>query len=125
MLADEIDGALRDVRSPFPPLFIFLYPPLILEMMQGERYRFSHLLFMSRAYHLSEEALLANSAHPSTRRQPKSKKMRPATSQQQQERPCDRVYWFHPENDLVSSSLCTFLWKPPDADATKRYPRTR
>ena len=92
--------------------FPFLHPPLILEM-QGEPYRFSHLLFISRAYHLSEEeeALLA---HPSTRRQPKSKKMRPATSQQQQARPRDGVYSFHPEDDLisqVSSSLSTFFLK--------------
>ncbi|KIK04152.1 hypothetical protein K443DRAFT_430833 [Laccaria amethystina LaAM-08-1] len=94
MLVDEIDGALRD----------------------GEPYRFSHLLFISRAYHLSEEeeALLA---HPSTRRQPKSKKMRPATSQQQQqERPRDGVYSFHPEDDLisqVSSHTLTYTYTTP------------
>jgi len=60
MLVDEIDGVLKDVR------FSFLRPPLILGMMQGKPYRFRHLLFISRAYYLSEdeEALFAN---PSTR----------------------------------------------------------
>ena len=78
--------------------------------MQGEPYRFSHLLFISRAYHLSEEETLL--PHPSTRRQPKSKKIRPTTTQQQQERPRHGVYSFHPEDDLisqVSSSLSTLL----------------
>ena len=74
------------------PTFFFLpSSPLILERCQGEPYRFSHFLFISHAYHLSEEegALLAD---PSTRRQPRSKKMRPATSEQQQERQRDGVY---------------------------------
>jgi len=110
-----------------PPFLPFFFFPSLREM-QGEPYRFSHLLFISRAYHLSEEeeALLAN---PSTaRRQSKSKKMRPATSQQQQqqERPRDGVYSFHPEDDLISQvsrRLFLLLWKTPDA--IKRYPRTR
>lgn len=96
MLVDEIDAALRD----------------------GEPYRFSHLLFISRAYHLSEEeeAMLAHSS--TTRRQPKSKKMRHATSerQQQQERPRDGVYSFHPEDDLisqVSSHTLTYNYTTP------------
>ena len=76
MLVDEIDGALRVVRSPLPPL---LFHPIDIEEIQGEPYRFSHLLFISRAYHLSEEEE-ALFALPSTTRQPKSKKMRPATS---------------------------------------------
>jgi len=107
MLVYEIYGALRNVRSPF-----FFFPSL--REMQGQPYKSTHLLFISRAYHPSEEeALLANSAHPSTtRRQQKSKKMRPATSQQQQERPRDGVYSFHPEDDLispVSSLLYVFI----------------
>ena len=106
---------------------LFFSPAIDMKEMQGEPYRFSHLLFISRAYHLSEEeeALLA---HPSTRRQPKSKKMRPATSQQQKARPGDGVYSFHPEDDLISQvtprSLFLFYFKS-DANATKRYPRTR
>ena len=94
-----------------PLLYLFFSPPIDVEEMQGEPYRFSHLLFISRAYHLSEEeeTLLA---HPSTRRQPKSKKMRPATSQQQQARPGDGVYSFHPEDDLISqvSSLLSTVF---------------
>ena len=82
--------------------------------MRGEPYRFSHLSFISRAYHLSEEEVLL--AHASTRRQPKSKEIRPATSEQQQERPRDRVYsrmilfLRDPPRSLP------FLWKTPDAD---------
>ena len=82
--------------------------------MEGEPYRVSHILFISRAYRLSEEEVLL--AHPSTRRQPKSKRMRPATSEQQQERPRDGVYsrmilfLRYPPRSL------RFLWKTPDAD---------
>jgi len=83
----------------------------LLFWWQGEPYNFTHLIFLSRVYHLSEEeeSLLANSA---SRRQrssteansltKKQKKHRPPEADQDEmARPSDGIYPFHPEDDIL------------------------
>jgi len=80
----------------------------------GEPYQFTHLIFISRVYHLSEEeeSTLANSA--STRRSrptetnsslKKQKKQRPPEGEQNGgTRPADGIYPYHPEDDILIKS---------------------
>ena len=79
---------------------------------QGEPYHFTHLIILSRVYHLSEEeeSELANSAPPPHRSRPsgdsntpkqnKHKKLRAQDNGEIQPAP-DGIYSFHPEDDII------------------------
>ena len=77
---------------------------------QGEPYHFSHLIILSRVYHLSEEeeSELANSAprrsrpraDPNMPKQNKHKKQREQENGEIQPAP-DGIYSFHPEDDVI------------------------
>lgn len=80
---------------------------------QGEPYHFTHLIILSRVYHLSEEeeSELANSAPPtrpsrpqgdsnSTFKQNKHKKQRAQENGEIKPAP-DGIYSFHPEDDII------------------------
>ncbi|KAF8169932.1 p21-C-terminal region-binding protein-domain-containing protein [Pholiota molesta] len=81
----------------------------------GEPYQFTHLLFISRVYHLTEEeeSILANSAssrRPRSSENPskKNKKQRPPDAEQNgAARPVDGVYSFHPEDDVILKFAAT------------------
>lgn len=88
-------------------------------MKQGKPYKFSHLLFLSRTYHLSdeEESTLANSA-PTRQANAKYKKSKKAKAGPEFEvgdeydllkrRPEDGIYPFHPEDLLIMQAAeCT------------------
>jgi protein BCP1 len=78
-------------------------------LLQGEPYHFTHLIILSRAYHLSEdeESELANSASTTrpSRPQgdpnvPKHKKQR-AQENGEIKAALDGIYSFHPEDDII------------------------
>ena len=111
MLADEIKWALADVR------LLFLLRLAILSHSssfgeQGEPYHFTHLIILSRVYHLSEEeeSELANSAtatrpsrpqaDPNASKQNKHKKHRAQENGEMKPAP-DGIYSFHPEDDII------------------------
>jgi len=109
MLANEMKWAIDDVRWFF---FIwFVVCDKLLFWWQGEPYNFTHLIFLSRVYHLSEEeeSLLANSAsrrqrssteaNSSTKKQKKHRP--PEADQDEMARPSDGIYPFHPEDDIL------------------------
>ena len=100
MLSDEVKWAIDDVCviviciEPFPDL-----DP------QNEPYTFSHLLFISRTYHLTpdEESALINSAPPTTSSSPKKSKRSKAPPAQEfiMEPPQDGIRPFHPEDEYI------------------------
>ena len=77
----------------------------LFSLKKGEPYHFTHLIILSRVYHLSEEeeSVLANSASTSRSRPhgtPNQKKQRPQENGPI-ERPPDGIYSFHPEDDII------------------------
>ncbi|PPQ98057.1 hypothetical protein CVT26_003283 [Gymnopilus dilepis] len=101
-----------------PPMYNMLADEVKWANADGEPYQFTHLLFVSRAYHLSEEeeSQLANRA--STRRKPeansskKQRKHRPELEQSEMARPADGVYPFHPEDDILAKAALHSLTYP-------------
>ena len=105
MLADEIKWALADV-------LFFRLVNLIFWLDfgdQGEPYHFTHLIILSRVYHLSEEeeSELANSAPAARPSRPqgdfkpnKHKKQRAQETGEIKPAP-DGIYSFHPEDDII------------------------
>ncbi|CAK5284380.1 unnamed protein product [Mycena citricolor] len=83
-----------------PPMYRMLSDELKWALADSEPYAFTHLLFVSRHYHLTqdEEEALANRA-PS-RRSTKAKKQRSAQPPQQNA-PEDGIYSFHPEDACI------------------------
>ncbi|KAF7291724.1 N-acetyltransferase domain-containing protein [Mycena chlorophos] len=83
-----------------PPMYRLMSEELKSALAESKPYAFTHLLFVSRTYHLSdaEEEALANRA-PSH----KSKKPKKAKPQQPapQARPMDGIYSFHPEDATI------------------------
>lgn len=73
-------------------------------MWQGQAYRFTHYLFVSRVYRLSpeeEEALLA------AQRDAKRYRSNPQTKQRK-----DSVYGFHPEDEeIMQVSVLFAVWR--------------
>ena len=97
----------------FPPsnshFLMGFFSPFVEE--QGEPYHFTHLIILSRVYHLSEEeeSELANSAptRPSRpqgdlnmAKQNKHKKQRAQENGEMKPAP-DGIYSFHPEDDII------------------------
>ena len=113
MLANEIKWALADVCSPLCN-FYFLIDLFFSSLgnKQGEPYHFTHLIILSRVYHLSEEeeSVLANSAPPTRRSRPQGddsnttqnrhKKQRAQENGEIKPAP-DGIYSFHPEDDII------------------------
>ncbi|KAJ7164830.1 p21-C-terminal region-binding protein-domain-containing protein [Mycena crocata] len=83
-----------------PPMYRMLSDEIRWALADSEPYAFTHLLFVSRAYHLSlaEEEALANRAPSHRSKKPKKQKpQRPA----EQARPTDGIYPFHPEDVCI------------------------
>ncbi|PPQ68481.1 hypothetical protein CVT25_008407, partial [Psilocybe cyanescens] len=103
-----------------PPMYKMLADEVKWANADGEPYQFTHLVFISRVYHLSEdeESALANSA---TTRRPRgaddasSKKHKKQRSPQEENgfaRPADGIYPFHPEDDIIIKSAQHWLNYP-------------
>jgi protein BCP1 len=84
--------------------FCFKIPLGLIVLAQNEPYKFSHLLFLTRVYHLTpdEESALFNSSDPSTLKNKgkTAKKARPAF-EPQAPTPQDGIYVFHPEDEII------------------------
>ena len=88
---------------------------------QGEPYRFTHLIILSRVYHLSgeEESELAKSAPPRHSRPQgdskpnKHKKQRPQEKNSEIQPPPDGIYSFHPEDDIIMKVSARFFFRLP------------
>jgi hypothetical protein len=75
---------------------------------QGEPYHFTHLIILSRVYHLSEEeeSELANSAPPArlqgvSNAAKKMHKKQRARDNVEMKPAADGIYSFHPEDDII------------------------
>jgi len=116
MLADEIKRAVADVCSQ---LLDFILPLLKLCDTQQEQYYFTHLIIVSRVYHLSEEeeSSLASSAstrNASSKNSPKkTKKVKQLDSREQDTlaRPPDGIYCFHPEDIILAKVDPLFVYR--------------
>ncbi|KAJ7437697.1 p21-C-terminal region-binding protein-domain-containing protein [Mycena latifolia] len=106
-----------------PPMYRMLSDEIKWALADSEPYAFTHLLFVSRTYHLSpaEEEALANRA-PSHKSK-KSKKQKPQQPALQAAPP-DGIYPFHPEDACIQeyalhalSYLFSSLDEPREADA--------
>ncbi|KAJ6518645.1 p21-C-terminal region-binding protein-domain-containing protein [Mycena sanguinolenta] len=105
-----------------PPMYRMLLDEIKWALADSEPYAFTHLLFVSRAYHLSdaEEEALANRA-PAGKSSKKAKRQKgpqPPT----QARPSDGIYSFHPEDACIDQhalhSICyPFSTSPEPRDA--------
>ncbi|KAF9482379.1 hypothetical protein BDN70DRAFT_875126 [Pholiota conissans] len=103
-----------------PPLYSMLANEIKWANADGEPYHFTHLLFISRVYHLTEEeeSILINSAssrRPRSSENPskKNKKQRPPDAEQNgAARPVDGVYSFHPEDDVILKAATHSLTYP-------------
>ncbi|KAF6751302.1 p21-C-terminal region-binding protein-domain-containing protein [Ephemerocybe angulata] len=91
-----------------PPLYNMLKDEVRNAVAQNLPYQFSHLLFISRTYHLSldEESQLENTLPASEARKKKgaSKKRKSAAHDEanaQHVRPDDGIYSFHPEDAAI------------------------
>lgn len=99
MLENEIRWAVEDVGPDLN--FHSSSGILIVDGLKGEPYTFTHLIFVSRTYHLTpeEEAAMstqgANAAHPAKRQKG------PSSNTGANERPVDGVYSFHPEDEVI------------------------
>ena len=109
MLADEIQSAVAEVRY-------FSLAMNETKCTQNEPYNFTHLIFISRVYHLTpeEESMLVNSAASRRPRASSSatdgskfKKARPQQMEQEIPRPEDGIYLFHPEDAITSEVRLT------------------
>jgi protein BCP1 len=91
-----------------PPLYNMLKDEVRNAVAQNLPYKFSHLLFISRTYHLSleEESQLANTISESEGRKKKGKtKKRKSEANEggpQDARPDDGIYPFHPEDAAIT-----------------------
>jgi protein BCP1 len=88
-----------------PPLYNMLKEEVRNAATQGLPYKFSHLLFISRTYHLSldEESQLENTMSASEARKKKGKTKRPKSEANDDShvRPADGIYSFHPEDAAI------------------------
>ncbi|KAK7030769.1 N-acetyltransferase domain-containing protein [Favolaschia claudopus] len=84
-----------------PPMYRMLSDEVKWALADSEPYAFTHLLFVSRAYHLSldEEEALANRA-PAGKSSKKAKKQK-GSQPPTQTRPDDGIYFFHPEDACI------------------------
>ncbi|KAJ8509551.1 hypothetical protein ONZ45_g8287 [Pleurotus djamor] len=83
-----------------PPMYKMLGNEVRWAVEDNEPYVFSHLLFISRTYCLSQEEEAALSANPPSSSSKKSKKLKSQQPRSAQ-RPADGIYAFHPEDELI------------------------
>ncbi|KIY71371.1 hypothetical protein CYLTODRAFT_369499 [Cylindrobasidium torrendii FP15055 ss-10] len=87
-----------------PPMYRVLGEEVQNLVSNGQPFSFSHLLFISRAYHLteSEDAQLSSSQ----KKPRKNKKSKAAAVQNEDDapRPADGVYPFHVEDELITAA---------------------
>jgi hypothetical protein len=81
-------------------------------LFQNSAFSFTHLLILSRTYHLSldDEAKLANSQS----RNASSKRKKAKASNVDIPRPDDGIYSFHPEDDSIKEVRFFALLRLPD-----------
>ncbi|KAJ3527396.1 hypothetical protein NMY22_g9806 [Coprinellus aureogranulatus] len=103
-----------------PPLYNMLKDEVRNAVSQGLPYKFSHLLFISRTYHLSleEESQLENSmpASEARKKKAKTKKRKSEAGDDSHVRPEDGVYSFHPEDAAImelSSHTLNYKYTAP------------
>ncbi|KAK2459777.1 hypothetical protein APHAL10511_008209 [Amanita phalloides] len=103
-----------------PPMYNILLDELRNALNADQPYKFSHLLLISRTYHLSddEESALVNSAptrqSEANAKSKKSKKARTVAEEYDlmKSRPDDGIYPFHPEDLLITQAAeCTMDYK--------------
>ncbi|KAF8634100.1 hypothetical protein AX15_001068 [Amanita polypyramis BW_CC] len=106
-----------------PSMYRILFDEQQNALSAGKSYKFSHLLFLSRTYHLSddEESALANSTSArqfdANVRPKKTKKAKTAAEVSEEydlskRRPEDGIYPFHPEDLLIMQVAdCTMDYK--------------
>lgn len=112
MLGEEIKWAIDDVRYYRRSSVVFLvsdFPPRYLAR-KNEPYSFSHLIFVSRTYHLTpeEESSLSSSRTQSPK--PKKSKKSKAPSQAAAVQPADGIYSFHPEDEYIKQVRVVLLF---------------
>ncbi|KAJ7175426.1 p21-C-terminal region-binding protein-domain-containing protein [Mycena filopes] len=104
-----------------PPMYRMLSDEIKWALADSEPYKFTHLLFVSRVYHLSaaEEEALANRApsHKSTK--PKKQK---GTQPPTQSAPADGIYPFHPEDVSIQEHALHALSYPFSSSPEPREP---
>jgi protein BCP1 len=99
MLTDELKRAINDVSIN---RIISNLPALQFWTTQNEPYTFTHLLFISRTYHLTpdEESALFNAAPRANGANRKSKRSK-QPSEPSIEPPADHIYSFHHEDEYI------------------------
>ncbi|KAF8168454.1 p21-C-terminal region-binding protein-domain-containing protein [Crassisporium funariophilum] len=117
-----------------PPMYNMLADEIKWALADGEPYNFTHLIILSRVYHLSEdeESALANSAstrktRPSESSSKKNKKQRPQEVEENSrtQQPADGVYSFHPEDDTILKSAIHSVTYPYLAPLPQLVQETR
>ncbi|KAK7019726.1 Mss4p nuclear export [Paramarasmius palmivorus] len=85
-----------------PPMYRMLTEELKNAVAQNLPFVFTDLIFVSRAYHLTEaeEQFLVNNANTRTT----SKRSKKAKEVPEEPRPSDGIYSFHPEDDHIKTS---------------------
>ncbi|KAF9527065.1 p21-C-terminal region-binding protein-domain-containing protein [Crepidotus variabilis] len=114
-----------------PPMYRMLADEVKWARADGEPYNFTHLIVISRVYHLSEEeeSVLENSAGSRRARTmsnadgnaspKKHKKQRSEADQATMARPSDGIYPYHPEDDVINQlalHALTFPYQAPLPD---------
>ncbi|KAJ7935409.1 p21-C-terminal region-binding protein-domain-containing protein [Mycena leptocephala] len=104
-----------------PPMYRMLSDEIKWALADSEPYAFTHLLFVSRAYHLSpaEEEALANRA-PSKKSSKAKKQKGPQPPAQAP--PEDGVYSFHPEDACIEEHALHALSYPFSTSPEPREP---
>ncbi|TFK67662.1 hypothetical protein BDN72DRAFT_770445, partial [Pluteus cervinus] len=84
-----------------PPMYKMLRDEIGWANDDGEPYTFSHLLFISKAYHLTEEEESAFMSNAPVKPSAAKKAKKAAASVPAGSRPADGLYLFHPEDDCI------------------------
>ncbi|TFK41578.1 p21-C-terminal region-binding protein-domain-containing protein, partial [Crucibulum laeve] len=102
-----------------PPMYKMLNEEIQRSISENGLHNFSHLLVISRTYHLTsdEESAMANSA-PVRGSKKKNKKVKPPTAMAVTA-PADGIYSFHPEDEVIKQSAVhsldyKFTTSPPE-----------
>jgi protein BCP1 len=118
-----------------PPMYRMLADEVRWAVADQEPYTFTHIIILSRVYHLSEEEELALANSALTRptasgsgNSPKrARKMKQVDSRTTTERPQDGIYSFHPEDVILSkyaSHCLTYPYQAPPPSLVEEQ-RTR
>ncbi|KAH8825140.1 p21-C-terminal region-binding protein-domain-containing protein [Flagelloscypha sp. PMI_526] len=104
-----------------PHMYRMLLEQITSVIEQDEAFRFSHLIFVSRTYHLTpeDESFLVSTSEA---RQPVSKKSKKhAAPPSSSSRPSDGIYSFHPEDESIKEAAAhTLDYKFTNANSESR-----